>query len=269
MSTRVIGGLGSDVVNVTGDVFGDVVSLTTFSKASHLLSALAGPLAVEGGESGESRDLWKAILLPGEFDNGPFAIAAQPDESQQVDVLNIFDDSLASGGTGTLAQTGLTGFGTAGPLTFTSVDFGEPTTVPGGISFGGVRFTGGAFVTDPHLTTLEVVNLMLGTGDDLLTITGSATPGIDISTGIAAVHGGLTLVQGGGGNDHITVTGGGGPGAPLVVYGDTSQDGSWYAGARRHSRSTSSARSRSPASSAAPTRSASRSRTPSPRPATT
>ena len=30
--------------------------------------------------------------------------------------------------------------------------------------------------------------------------------------------------------DRITVTGGGGPTSPLVIYGDTSQDASWYAG---------------------------------------
>ncbi|KKL13032.1 hypothetical protein LCGC14_2529820, partial [marine sediment metagenome] len=32
------------------------------------------------------------------------------------------------------------------------------------------------------------------------------------------------------GGDHITVTGGAGPDSPLVVYGDTSQDGVWYSG---------------------------------------
>ena len=32
------------------------------------------------------------------------------------------------------------------------------------------------------------------------------------------------------GGDHIVVTGGAGPNSPLVVYGDTSQDGIWYSG---------------------------------------
>src|SRR5439155_1304107 len=32
------------------------------------------------------------------------------------------------------------------------------------------------------------------------------------------------------GGDTILITGGGGPTSPLVVYGDTSQDGSWYSG---------------------------------------
>ena len=40
----------------------------------------------------------------------------------------------------------------------------------------------------------------------------------------------LAVVHGGGGSDAITVTGGAGPVTQLVVYGDTSQDGAWYAG---------------------------------------
>jgi Ca2+-binding RTX toxin-like protein len=32
------------------------------------------------------------------------------------------------------------------------------------------------------------------------------------------------------GGDHIVVTGGAGPNSPLVIYGDTSQDGVWYSG---------------------------------------
>ncbi|MBF6850175.1 hypothetical protein, partial [Acinetobacter baumannii] len=79
--------------------------------------------------------------------------------------------------------------------------------------------------------SIEVLNLLLGEGNDRLTITGTRT--------VTAVHGGITTVHGGGnsllgtgqiGGDTITVTGGGGPDSPLVVYGDTSQDGRWYAG---------------------------------------
>ena len=42
------------------------------------------------------------------------------------------------------------------------------------------------------------------------------------------VDGTVTVVQGGGGDDTITVTGGGGAAAPLVLFGDTSQDGLFY-----------------------------------------
>ena len=158
---------------------------------------------------------------------------------------------------------------------------------------GALTFTG----------SIEVLNLLLGEGNDRLTITGTRT--------VTAAHGGITTVHGGGnallevrgnftvagqtltrtdgvswasagfavghlltvdgavvgtitalsgatltvagglpavqsgatvavrdpktgttriGGDTIVVTGGGGPDSPLVVYGDTSQDGRWYAG---------------------------------------
>ena len=49
------------------------------------------------------------------------------------------------------------------------------------------------------------------------------------------MHGGGNLAVTPGGSslfgDRITVTGGGGVSSPLVIYGDTSQDGLWYSGA--------------------------------------
>ena len=69
-----------------------------------------------------------------------------------------------------------------------------------------------AGVTYANLETLEV---LLGTGNDTFTVTGTAA-------------GAITAVHGGGGGDHIIVTGGGGPTSPLLVYGDTTQDRSRY-----------------------------------------
>ncbi len=234
LGTRVIGNLGSDVINVTGDVFGDVVSKTTFPlvpEPAHLLDALNGPLAVEGGETGADRSLWIALLLPPEKNAALFNIAPQNPESGQIDILDVFDDSRVVGGTGTFASTGLTGFGTAAQLIFPiPTAFGESSTLLGGISFGAIRLVAGVWITDPARTTLEVVNVLLGSGADALTVTGSIVPAPDRSTGVVAFHGGVTVLHGGGGDDTITVTGGGGPDSPLVVYGDTSQDGRWYAG---------------------------------------
>src|SRR5262249_17234864 len=62
---------------------------------------------------------------------------------------------------------------------------------------------------------LETVEVLLGTGNDTFTISGTAA-------------GAITAVHGGGGDDQIIVTGGGGPGSPLLVYGDTTQDRSRY-----------------------------------------
>jgi hypothetical protein len=57
---------------------------------------------------------------------------------------------------------------------------------------------------------------------------GSLAAGSDIRLSIGvwdAARGGIRV-----GGDHIVITGGGGPDSPLVVYGDTSQDGVWYSG---------------------------------------
>ena len=62
-------------------------------EAPHLLSGLRGPLAVEGGATGADRSLQNGIKLPGEADAPLFGIAPQPPEGQQIDVLNVFNDS--------------------------------------------------------------------------------------------------------------------------------------------------------------------------------
>jgi Ca2+-binding RTX toxin-like protein len=294
-------------------------NLKSFPKQPHLLAELRGPLAVEGGTTGADRSLQPAILLPGEANAPLFGIGQQPPESGPVDVLNVFDDSSQQDQTGELTATGLTGFGMSTGLTFPSATaFGEPATFPGGISFGTIATdpATGRILTDATRTTIEVLNVLLGQGNDRLTIASTLVPGPDPQTGVPSDHGGITAVHGGGnallqvtgtfdlgvgnaltrtdggswadagfapgqqivisggfggtftvdadagatltlagaplapasalvgtvavldpktqatriGGDTIVVTGGAGPDSPLVVYGDTSQDGAWYAG---------------------------------------
>jgi hypothetical protein len=78
-----------------------------------LLSKLRGPLAVEGGPTGADRSLTNGVKLPGEKDDFLIAIGAQPPESQQIDVLNIFNDSSKANTSGTLDETTIRGFGMA------------------------------------------------------------------------------------------------------------------------------------------------------------
>ncbi|MGB7962858.1 MAG: calcium-binding protein, partial [Propionicimonas sp.] len=201
-----------------------------------------------------------------------------------------------------------------------SMPFSEPGLYPAGISFGAIVLnpSTGVFDQAAAYTTIEVLNVLLGQGNDQLVITGTLVPGPDTNAdgtpGSVAVHRGLTGVHGGGnarlevrgsftattttitrtdgvswtsagftqgktvtldgvvigtvasldgddltldlavgatleslfagtiavfdrktdqtriGGDTITVTGGAGPNSPLVVYGDTSQDGLWYSG---------------------------------------
>ncbi len=231
-------------------------STKTFAAQTHLLSKLRGPLAVEGGVvAGADRSLVDAVILPKEA-NGPlsaFDVGDQPNEAEQIDVLNIFDDSSQEDKTGVLTATTLTGLNMADELVFEGdTPFGEPTVVPGGISYGRIEIdpNTGEFLTSSGETTIEVFNLVLGEGNNNLTIDSTLVPSDE--GGGPATHGGLTVIHGGGnrfltdlatgdlvldtndqpivGGDTITVNAGAGPDSPLVIYGDTSQDGLWYSG---------------------------------------
>jgi Ca2+-binding RTX toxin-like protein len=213
----------------------DTTTQKVFAPRTHLLSQLGGPLAIEGGTLGE-RALVSAIVLPTELNAGLLQIGTQPDERDQIDTLNLYDDSSPEDRTGTLSATQLAGFDMAPTLNFGGTNaLGEPSTFAGGITFGNAS-TG--------RSTIEVLNLLMGEGNDSLTITGTlqaADEGTGGNRGPAR-HGTITLVHGGGNlavtpggsslfGDRITVTGGGGVSSPLVIYGDTSQDGLWYSGA--------------------------------------
>ncbi len=84
-----------------------------FPVSTHYLSKLRGPLAVEGGPTGADRSLQNGLKLPGEADDFLIAIGAQPPESQQIDVLNIFNDTSKEDGNGVMDETTLRGFNTS------------------------------------------------------------------------------------------------------------------------------------------------------------
>ena len=191
----------------------------------HLLSAIKGPLSVEGADPGNDHtQLQMAVMLPHETDALPFGIGIQPPESQQVNVLNIFDDGSQQDQTGQVNSTSVTGFGMGPGVDFTNhkgyvpgdprhPTFGEPAKFPGGISFGSINIDPGTgnFLTNASLSTVQVLNLMAGQGNDHITVTGSLVPGLyanpdgsltttvnGVTTFNTFVHGGLTMVQGGG-----------------------------------------------------------------------
>ncbi|MCB9929003.1 MAG: hypothetical protein H6844_06280 [Alphaproteobacteria bacterium] len=158
-----------------------------FAVQPHRLSNLRGPLAVEGGPTGADRSLTNGVKLPGERDDFLIAIGAQPPESQQIDVLNIFNDGSQADTNGVLTSTTLRGFGMAEDLVFPNVsgplygegaDSNEPTDLlyPGGISFGKVNFGSGGVSTEGLTSTVEVVNVMLGEGNDRLDVEGTLNP---------------------------------------------------------------------------------------------
>src|SRR6185503_1656223 len=133
-----------------------------------------------------------------------------PPEWQQIDTLNVYDGGSVENLTGTLTSTALTGLNMGQGLDFTSLcggtcPFGEPGKYPGGISYGSVRIdpVTHVFTTDGTLSTIEVVIIMLGQGNDHLSIASTLQPGGDFNpiTGLRgelAHHGGITAVHGGG-----------------------------------------------------------------------
>ena len=174
-------------------VSADRENLKTFPKRSHLLSGIRGPLAVEGGTTTADRSLRAAVLLPGEGNRPLFRVAPQPPESQQVDTLNIFDDSSQEDLTGTLSAASLTGLNMNTGLNFSSLlctdptdattcghPFGESPIIPGGIGYGSLSLdANGVFQTNGSQSTIEDLNILLGEGNDHLTIQSSLIPGAD------------------------------------------------------------------------------------------
>ena len=82
-----------------------------------------------------------------------------------------------------MTSTSLSGFGLAKDLDFGPTyssgnpeTFGEPAIFPGGISYGSVQFVDGKFDTNGAKSTIEVVNLLLGIGNDELDVQGTLDP---------------------------------------------------------------------------------------------
>ena len=159
-----------------------------------------------------------AVVLPGEGNRAPFRVAPQPPEWQQIDTLNVYGDGSMEDLTGTLTSTALSGLNMGAALDFSYLlcsnindpttckhPFNEPGKYPGGISYGSISIDPitRVFVTDGTLSTIEIVNIMLGAGNDHLSIDSTLQPGGDFNpiTGAReqlAHHGGITAVHGGG-----------------------------------------------------------------------
>src|SRR6185503_12963663 len=205
--------------------------LKTFPKKAHLLSGIRGPLAVEGGVTTADRSIKKAVLLPGEANAEPFQVAAQPPEWQMIDTLNVFADGSQENLVGQMTSTAITGLNMTGDLDLRAYcgirpcPFGEPGLYPGGISYGTISINPltGTFQTDGNVSTIEVLNLFLGQGNDTFTVVSTLVPAVELANNatasclaahpghaelcaLAASHGGLTTVHGGG-NTALQVVG--------------------------------------------------------------
>ncbi|MBX2867971.1 MAG: hypothetical protein KTR18_04825 [Acidiferrobacterales bacterium] len=222
------------VVNPDASLPGAVQPSLEFPAQPHLLQEVRGPLIIEGGTiPTKDRSLTDVVMLPTELDGMRPVVTVDTDETLQNDVLNVFNDGSMIDQSGALQRfsdadtavkagldflygvadpadldinefANISGLGMGGDL---SIDFGTVTpelqTFAGGITYHG----------------LETVEVMLGQGDDTFNINTT------VEGSVTVIHGGGNTVDGG---DVITVNGGGGEDAPLIIFGDTVQDGSRY-----------------------------------------
>ncbi|GMA79011.1 hypothetical protein GCM10025880_54280 [Methylorubrum aminovorans] len=179
-----------DATKVTSD-------LKTFSRQTHELSRIEGPLVLIGGAGPDSRSLTPAIVLPGET-NRPVTrdIAIDPTK-KDFDKVSLFNDSTTAGVDGVVNADHISGFGMS-LLYVNTAASGSATNV---------TFKGGVTYRD-----MSSVELLLGSGTDRVTVEGTAI-------------GTLTTIHGGGGADTITVKASQGT---LALFGDTSADRSRY-----------------------------------------
>ena len=202
--TTLVGGGGSNVFDVGGDVTAPIPGLPASMSAAqpHRTSQIQGALFIEGDTLG-----------------------AEQDDGTQTNTLNVFNDGSSTNDSGTLGAPNTAGglsaiygvavtadtigqFGNVTGLNAankTTVNFGTAAAPDNRVIDGGITYRG-----------VHVVDVMLGTGDDRFDV-------------YATTAGSTTVIQGGGGSNRLAAHGNaGGPNAPLVLFGSTSQDGSFY-----------------------------------------
>ncbi|EMI55710.1 calcium-binding protein [Rhodopirellula sallentina] len=192
----------------------------SFAYSAHLTASIQGPIDFIGGIGAESNEvIERAIMLPQETSFDVDRGVDPTDENTQTDRLEVYNDASRTDDSLTVTDTNISGLGMGTtPVTIEGED-GEPdTTLPAGINY----------------SDLEVVEILLGSGNDNILVN-STSPGT-----ITVIHGGGNTELGTGvmGGDTFTVTGGGVDGdinlendtdAPLILLGDTFQDGVRYA----------------------------------------
>lgn len=150
----------------------------------HTLNNIRGDVIIEGGvPAGKERTVEVAVMLPTESDSELPIININTNESLMTDTLNVFNDGSVENDSGLLTDTTVTGLGIREGKSITYRD-------------------------------VEVVEVLMGSGNDEFTVADTA-------------QGAITVIHGGGGDDSINVTGSNSDGA-LILLGDTVQNGSTY-----------------------------------------
>jgi Ca2+-binding RTX toxin-like protein len=215
-------------VNPAASIGGGGQPVQAFPASPHITNPIAGPLVIEGGVI-KDRTVKPGVKLPTERDVPLPIVASVTNEANMTDTLNVFDDASVLAETGTLAQVAA-GSDELSALTeiygnpvggLTAASFGQITGLsmngtPLSLDFGPGHGVHG-FQRGIVYHGVEVVDVLLGRANDTFTVN-------------STVDDSITVIQGGGGDDHLFANVGtdGTSSAPLILLGDTTADGSFY-----------------------------------------
>ncbi|MHC4618339.1 MAG: hypothetical protein ACYTEQ_11370 [Planctomycetota bacterium] len=210
-----------------------------FPAQPHSTTEIRGPLTIEGSViPGKNRSLTPAVMLPSETD-GPLPVPQiEVDEAQQTDALNIFNDGSVSNDEGVHDNPDyVSGLAAVYEVEVSEIDLSEFANISG-LNMGGVFELDFGTPGNPDVRTfdggvtyhgIEVVDILLGQGNDQFTVETTLNDVITVIQGGGNSLGApLTTPFGDISGDYIVVNGGGGSNSPLIIFGETSQDGLFY-----------------------------------------
>ncbi|WP_322892016.1 hypothetical protein [Yoonia sp. 76] len=192
----------------------------SFPIEAHTTSRINGPLIIDGGPT-TGREIRAAIMLANESDPGPIDLIVVTDEAVQNDRVNVFNDSSVINDFGRMFNT------EDGRTQIEGLGMGSGTvTIPQGEGLPDLVFNRGI-----SISTVEIIEVMLGQGNDTFIIDGTNISS-DYNVGDGMVNLPITLIHGGGGADTIivnelTITESG-KRTLLALFGDTDADGRRY-----------------------------------------
>ncbi|MBQ0721029.1 MAG: LEPR-XLL domain-containing protein [Gammaproteobacteria bacterium] len=262
--TSLYGGNGSDDFIITGDITKTLSGIGTPNTA---INSIDGKLLINGGLSDSPRHLRTAVMLPSETPSDPIAIADLTDETVTSDELLIFRDHALAAESWALSSkkvTRLDGADVLTDITHTGLEVLElmqgeyddsvaidttAESITSEMSFLTTntierQISADTWYSDGFRVGDEISIRGAGTNDGRYIISAISDNGLAIevagasfthASGVADVTAmrqlPITVVHGGGGSDTITVSGSGygdGSNVPVIIFGDTSQDGSPY-----------------------------------------
>ncbi len=204
-----------------------------FPNQPHMTDSIYGPLIIDGSTTA-ARPLVEGVGLPGELDAPlpppPAPTLTGPAGTARMATLNIFDDGQPIGDLGTMSAVSATEFAALQTLysgaSAVGLDQSQFNEIKG-LNMGGslqqhppgdplLTFDGGIAYRN-----IDVVDVMLGNR-------ATNVAGQGVFTVSSTLLNAITVVQGGGGYKKLIATGGGGYNSPLVLLGNTTQNGSFY-----------------------------------------